>query len=1063
MNKILFSATLCFSCSWMMAQHTVIGKVTDDMTSSPLQNVVVSVQNSNLVTTTDKEGFFTLTIKENTGSLVFSRADFEQKIIPVIYPVEKPLQVLLTGKVTEVEGVVLTTGYQKLPKERATGSFSTISNELLGKQVSVNILDRLSASANGVVVNKGLSEGAGQIMIRGLSTIKGPKSPLIVLDNFPYEGDFNNINPNIVESITILKDAAASSIWGARAANGVIVITTKNGKFNQPLAIDFNTSLTLSDKPDLSRLHVMNSSDFIDVEKELFSKGYYNSAINSTQHPVLSPVVNLLNKAKKGIITQEEADAQINQLRTVDVRDQYLKYMYKPMENRQYALNMSGGFPTFSWASSLGYDDNIGNLEEKYKRLNLKFQNIWKPLRQLTLSTGISFNQNESASGRSGYGSVIVKNSGLPYLRFADDAGNALAVPKQYNQDYIQALGGGKLLDWNYYPLTDWQHTRATGENTEVILNTALNYRIAKGLEAEVRYQHHRQNGISESLFDDQSYFSRNYINRFTLINTDGSLTYNVPKGDIFGRTTSLVKVDNLRGQLNYNRSWNRHQISAILGGETRASNAQYISNQYYGYNAENLSFGSVNFNQSYPVITGGSAFIDKGTSLREFNNNFVSSYANASYTFNGRYTLSGSARRDASNLFGLKMNDQWNPFWSAGGGWEVSKENFYKAKWLPYLKLRSSVGYNGNIDPSMVAVTTIIFSDKNSRFTNSPMAQFNNYYNPQLRWESLKILNVAADFSTSNNRIAGYVEFFQKKGENLFGVTAMDYTTGINSLTWNVAGMKGHGIDVQLRSLNIDRGFRWNTLFNFSTYHDEVTQYHLSNTFGRQFLLPTVPISGIEGLPVYSMFAYQWAGLDPETGDPMGYLNGEISKDYASITGIGTDVKELKYFGSAIPTVYGNFTNTFSYQQFSLDVGLSYKLGYWFRRSSINYTNLFTEWIGHSDYSKRWLKPGDETFTNVPSNLYQTNTNRDAFYAGSSVLVEKGDHIRLQYINLVYRINQNIWKNAPFKSFELYANASNLGILWQASKSGIDPDYNLGNDTVIPGVNYTLGLKVNF
>lgn len=173
--------------------------------------------------------------------------------------------------------------------------------------------------------------------------------------------------------------------------------------------------------------------------------------------------------------------------------------------------------------------------------------------------------------------------------------------------------------------------------------------------------------------------------------------------------------------------------------------------------------------------------------------------------------------------------------------------------------------------------------------------------------------------------------------------------------------------------------------------------------------------------------------------------------------------MKDLEYFGSAIPTVYGNFTNTFSYRQFSLDIGLTYKLGYWFRRPSINYTNLFTEWIGHSDYSQRWQKPGDEAFTNVPSNLYQTNTNRDAFYAGSSVLVEKGDHLRLQYINVTYRIDRNLWRNAPFKAIELYANAGNLGIIWQASKSGVDPDYNLGNNTVIPGASYTLGLKANF
>jgi len=177
----------------------------------------------------------------------------------------------------------------------------------------------------------------------------------------------------------------------------------------------------------------------------------------------------------------------------------------------------------------------------------------------------------------------------------------------------------------------------------------------------------------------------------------------------------------------------------------------------------------------------------------------------------------------------------------------------------------------------------------------------------------------------------------------------------------------------------------------------------------------------------------------------------------------MGGDVKDLKYFGSAVPTIYGSFTNTFAYKQLSLDVGITYKLGYYFRKPSVNYTSLFREWNGHSDYEQRWQKPGDEAFTNVPSNLYQTNSNRDAFYAGSAALIEKGDHIRLQYINLAYEISKRQWRGLPIKSLQLYANVSNLGILWQESKSGIDPDFNLGNNTLKPPMTFTLGLKAKF
>src|SRR5699024_7963539 len=167
-----------------------------------------------------------------------------------------------------------------------------------------------------------------QMMVRGLSTIQGPKDPLIILDNFPYDGDLANINPNIVDNITILKDASASSIWGAKAANGVIVITTKKGRFNAPVNVDFKSNITVGMKPNLNYLPQMSSSDFIDVELELFDRNFYNTQLTSSSRPVVSPVVDLLDKLRSGLITQKEADKQIDMWRSVDAREQFSKYMY---------------------------------------------------------------------------------------------------------------------------------------------------------------------------------------------------------------------------------------------------------------------------------------------------------------------------------------------------------------------------------------------------------------------------------------------------------------------------------------------------------------------------------------------------------------------------------------------------------------------------------------------------------------------------------------------------------------------------------------------------------------
>lgn len=1055
----------------IMAQHQVTGIVLDETTSNPVGGISVSIPDTKTVTITDADGRFSLKVPLVKTRLNLFGKNYENKTMLVEFPEGKPLVIYLrnkeTGKINEIEGVNLSTGYQKIPKERSTGSFSTVDNKLLQQQVTTNILDRLPAVANGLSMTKGITED-GQLMVRGLSTLQGPKSPLIVVDNFPYEGDIKNINPNMVESITILKDAAASSIWGARAANGVIVITTKGAKFNQSMSVDFTANMTLSAKPDLGYSKQMSSSDFIDVEMELFKKGYYNSDLSSPSHPVLTPVVDFLNKEQKGLISHTDVVTQINRLRNIDVRDQYKKYMYQPLENRQYALNISAGAPNFSWTSFFGYDDNRGNLGEKYQRFNARFQNTWKPFPNLSVNTGIYFTNTQTQSGRSAYNTINMYGIWkVPYMEFADTNGNLLVVNSLYDQNYKNSLSGKGLMDWNYYPLTDWQYNTVKNDNTEILLNAGINYKILKGLDIDVKYQYQRLSGLSTNFNDEKSYYARNMINGFAKANTNGGVDFIIPKGGIMLKGNTLTSVNNLRGQLNYNTTWLKHNVSAIAGGEMRETLTRYESNRYYGYNPHNLSVGTVDYTRQYPnYVTGNMDFIPRVMSLRETNIRFLSLYANAAYTYDKKYTVSGSVRRDASNLFGLKTNDQWNPFWSAGLAWNLSNENFYQVDWLPTLKLRGSYGFNGNIDPAMVAVTTIAFDSNASVYTGGKTARIDQFYNPNLKWEMIKMINAGVDFATKNNRITGSVEFFQKEGNNLFGEAPLDYTTGIKSMLWNVAGMKGNGIDIELRTINVNKAFKWNSILNFSTYKDQVTDYYLSTAFASNFVARSgaqVPISGIAGLPVFSIFAYRWAGLDPTTGDPQGYLEGKVSKDYSQITSSEKGVEDLRYFGSAVPTKYGSFINSFSYKGLSLDVAIMYKFGYWFRRSSVSYTDLIMNRDGHSDYANRWQKIGDELFTDVPSNRYESNSARDAFYLGSEVLVEKGDHIRLQYINLNYSFSKEVLQALKLKNLQLYCNINNIGILWRANKQGIDPDYSWGAYSLKPVTTYSLGLRVQF
>jgi hypothetical protein len=340
-------------------------------------------------------------------------------------------------------------------------------------------------------------------------------------------------------------------------------------------------------------------------------------------------------------------------------------------------------------------------------------------------------------------------------------------------------------------------------------------------------------------------------------------------------------------------------------------------------------------------------------------------------------------------------------------------------------------------------------------------MANISQYANPDLRWEKVAMLNVGVDFRAFNNRVQGSVEYYRKKAKDLFGNAPVDYTVvPVNRLDKNVASMKGTGWDITLNTINIDKAFVWTTNFNFSISKDKVIDYGLPNRQATSFLGGGVGISAVPGRPVYSVYSYKWAGLDPTTGDPMGYVNGKASKDYTFLTGASYLVDSLVYNGPAFPVVYGSVGNSFSYKGITITARLAYKFGYYFLRSSVHYLNLFASRQGHGDYALRWQKPGDEQFTNVPSMVYPAVSRREQFYSSASVLVEKADHIRFQYISIDYDVKK-AFKKLPVKNCNLYLNINNLGIIWRANKHGIDPDYR--ESAILPSKNYAVGIRTTF
>lgn len=1046
-----------------MGQQIFKGYLIDQSDSSKHVSANIEIlQNEQVVKSTrsNDKGYFSLPLSQGTFQIRVIAMAYSSYTTSISIPFDGTATFRLLPLENNLDDVTVSTGYQKIDRTRSTGSFDQITSRVINEQVGKNILDRLEAVGNGLIVDRSTSP-TPKFMIRGLSTIRGPKEPLIILDDFAYSGDFTNINPDDVESITVLKDAAAASIWGTRAGNGVIVITTKKGKRNTPLSISFNSAVSSIQKPNLRYEQRISSGDFVELERYLYQKGYYNDQINSSSMPMLTPFVEMLILNSAGSLSNDALNVAANRFSNHDVYDDFDRYIYQSGANQQYSLSLSGGSEKHNWTLSSGYNRNIDNLDSKDERKSLRFTNSLSLLKNLTLNSVFSYTSGHTKIGKQGIGGIL-SNSGIyPYAEFADSNGNPLPIYKGYRQPFLASLATKGLLDWSYVPLLDYGQTDNSTRLTDLMANFDFSYKLPLGFKASLKYSIEEQKTENNLLQGQQSYYTRNLINIFSQIANDGTISYPIPLGGILDKSESRIRSEQFRPQLQYNRIWKDQRIDAVAGVEWRTAETNGAFNRIYGLDTDKLTTGLVDYTRTYPdFITGSANYISYGNSLSLKRNNFFSEFVNIAYSFRDTYTISASARADASNLFGVATNNKWKPLWSLGLGWDISKMPFFKVDFVGQLKLRATLGKSGNVDPNMTGVNTIRYQSI-SPYTQSVYASFDKYANPDLRWETVSMLNLATDFNLFKGRLSGSVEYYTKHAKDLFGTYPVDYTKGIGTtVVKNVAEIGGHGIDFQLNSRNLNGNFSWNTTFNISMYKDKVLQYYLSSQQGSSFVQADPIVSGIEGLPVYSIFSYKWAGLDPLTGDPRGYLNGVPSTVYNSLTGSYTKITDLTYHGSVIPQYFGNLNNSFGYRNFTLSVSLSFKFDYYFRRKSVDYNSLFITGAGHADFQNRWRTPGDENNTSVPSMIYPAISARDDFYRYSDILVEKGDHIRIQYVNLNYVFNNSLIRPIGIKSLSIYANISNLGIIYRANKHNLDPEYVTSLFNLPPRNTFSLGLR---
>lgn len=1052
---ILISGT----CSFAYTQK-VEGVLRNSIDNKPVSGATVAWIGSRLSATSNENGEYKISFSK-PDTLLVTRVGFKSKKI-YIESAESNTnrEILLSPTDNEIETVVINTGYYSYSKEKATGSFSHIDSALLNRDKSFNILQRLENAVPGLQFVNPNGKRATDIRIRGLSTINSDASPLIVLDNFPYEGDIRNIDVNDIESITVLKDAAASSIWGAKAGNGVIVMTSKRpAKMEQP-RISFVVNRQLVDKPDFFYNRAwLDSETIMGIEKYRYEQGHYSFS-KETPVPLYA---ELLQSLKMENISVEEFKKIEDTYKNTDVREQASKYLYRKADNQQYSLNVSGGsiFHSYMLAATLNntLDNVVGN---KGRQININFRNRFSPVKGLDVLLGLAYSGQRDFNDGISLDMLSTSPFGIsPYYQLMNNQGDAAAIVREFSYAYAKSAEQNGLKDWLYRPLEDIGLSHSKRFSRDMRFNTEIIATPLDGLKISLLYQY--ANGASGSSIHHfrDSYHVRNLVNLFK--QSDGALI--VPDQGILETGVVQDRYSHFgRLQLGYVKDIaDLHEINLIGGMELRHGQIEVSPGSIlYNYDDEYLTgTNQMDFLKIYPTSLGSDSRIPGGRNTHSLlTNRDLSYFANVGYRYRKRYGWSGSLRWDASNLFGVKANQKGIPLWSIGASWEISDEELYPfANIVPYLRVRGTYGVSGNVNKTLTHYPVISYGTSPIGLRSGLISSVGN---PSLKWENVATYNLGLDWKVRNDRISGSFESYIKKGSDLLGNTLLDPTTGISNHTVNYADIESRGVDVQITSLNLKGRVSWETVWMASWVKNEVTDYYedQASSVSSYFTSPQ-PMKGVSRDMV---FVLPWYGLSPVDGYPI-LPSGEYGERDFNTYYRSLKRENLIEVGVAVPAVYGSIRNNIKWKGLEIGALLVWKADYVFKRSSMfvggEYYGMY-----HVDYHKRWQKSGDEMHTDVPafmpmSSMTPQGSAVNIIYKNNEVLVSRGDHIRIQDLVLNYSLPQWLINKLMIKSMVVSAQIRNLGVLWRANKHQIDPDY---VDAMFKEpTSYTMGIKVNF
>ncbi|MFB9076133.1 SusC/RagA family TonB-linked outer membrane protein [Flavobacterium procerum] len=1050
-NTIIIKKKTLFS---YFDEIKVSGKIIDK-NGIPIPGVTILVKGSRKGVSSDMDGSYSITAPSSSNVLVFSFLGFKSK--EILVGDQKIINVVLEEDVTELNALeIVSTGYQNISKERATGSFQKINEDVLDFKISQDIISKIEGEVSGV-----LFDNTDGVTIRGLSTINANDDPLIIVDGFPVSQDLNSINPNDVKSITILKDAAAASIWGIRAANGVIVIVTKKGSNKEAPSISLSSITKISSKYDLNDLKYAPTSSYLQYEKHRADNRWVTYPTNYGP-PRLSKGLETYLRQNNGSITQSQEDDIINGLSAKDNRNEFENLFMANSIWSQHNASISGGGTRSAYRASLTYNKN--------ESLNF-FKNNDRDELIVNLNNSIDLSKKLQLNFNFNFDTYDYKNNGMSFsdysnlFQYQDIVGsNGEYLPQRYGF-YNAATAANYPYTWDYNLKQEYDSKNNNTKTTLLRLQTELKYDLTDYLNIQAKYQYEWGQNNMNNLFDEGTYFVRNLVNTYTANNSSlGRYVSTVPKGSVLTNQFGQNTTHSGRFQLNLDKSFNDHNITSVAGYEIRKEMSNTFGTSKYGYDPESLTYANIPFGAVVNISPSGTGTLNDPTTITEIENRFISYFGNAAYAFKRKYILSGSIRLDDANLFGGSKEYRNIPLYSVGLKWNLHDEPFMRSiKNINLLSLRATYGSNGNVDNSTSPFLQASISRDSQ--TSNQYAYVSTVKNPSLRLEKTYVQNLGLDFGFFDNRLSGSIEYYNKKSVDLLSTVAISSTLGFNSALVNAGVMTNKGIDTQLTGQIVDnKSFKYQTTLNFSYNQNEVTKVDVPT----QTINTYLDGQPLAGKPLRYLYSYNYIGLDAN-GYPLTLnQNGEVidvnGRNEQGASALITDVNALVYNGSLTPKYYGGWINNFNYKNLNLRILTTYKLGYVFRNRNVfdYYDVRFGLNSGHihEDYDKRWQNLGDENNTIIPRIPTGPNDFRAGYtyYANAKQFIDDASHIRLKQVALGYNLNSNALQEIGIQQFELGFQIDNLAV-FTFNKWNVDPESMYYRTPT----SYTFNIKANF